>query len=358
VTPARRILFVHQLLGAFGGAERYLELLLPALRERGVECGVALFGRRTMKSEALLARVRAAFDPFHVDDGPATPWSIRRALRATRSELLHWNMPEPFLFRGALLSALPWGVPSVLTDHLPMMRNGVHYELVRKLANLRLAGIVVVSESAAAEARAHWTRLPPLAVVRNGVEVGGSAVRRPRDGEPVRLLFVGRLEQQKNPLFALEVLAAVRKRGIAASLDFVGEGSLASEIQRRAAELGLEDAAELLGFADDPTGYLLDAHLLLAPGEFEGMPLAPIEALAAGLPVLSSDIAPHLELARECAALAALPVSRGADAWADEIERLLPELERLSALAVGARERFSVARMADETLGAYDLFLR
>jgi hypothetical protein len=36
----------------------------------------------------------------------------------------------------------------------------------------------------------------------------------------------------------------------------------------------------------------------------------------------------------------------------------LPELERLSALAVGARERFSVARMADETLGAYDLFLR
>jgi glycosyltransferase involved in cell wall biosynthesis len=357
VTRPRRILFVHQFLGSFGGAERYLELLLPALRERGVEPAVVLFGTRTLHATGLLSRVEA-FAPIRTEPGATTPWGVRRALRGAEPDLLHWNMPEPFLYRGGLLASLPWGVPSVLTDHLPMMRDGLHYELVRRLVNRRLSGIILVSESAEAEARSHWRHLPPLAVVRNGVKVAGAGLRTPPEDEPLRLLFVGRLERQKGPAAGLAALAALRDRGVPARLRFVGAGSLAPSLEREAAELGLLDAVDFVGFVADPAPQLLDAHVLLAPGEFEGLPLAPMEALASGLPVLASDIPPHRELARECAALRVVPVGASGDAWAAEVERMLPGLESLSETAMTAGELFSVDRMADGTVAAYERFFR
>lgn len=357
MTRPRRILFVHQFLGSFGGAERYLELLLPALRERGVEPAVVLFGTRTLHAAGLLARVEA-LAPIRTEPGATTPWGLRRALREAEPELLHWNMPEPFLYRGGLLAALPWGVPSVLTDHLPMMRDGLHYELVRRLVNRRLSGIILVSESAEAEARSHWRHLPPLAVVRNGVKVTEARLRMPPEDEPLRLLFVGRLERQKGPAAALAALAALRDRGVPARLHYVGAGGLAPSLEREAAELGLLDAVGFVGFVADPAPQLLDAHVLLAPGEFEGLPLAPMEALASGLPVLASDIPPHRELARECAALRVVPVGASGGAWAAEVERMLPGLESLSETAMTAGELFSVDRMADGTVAAYERFFR
>jgi glycosyltransferase involved in cell wall biosynthesis len=355
VTRPRRILFVHELVGAFGGAERYLELLAPALRHRELQPSIALFGARTAPEAA--ERLRAAFVEAAVEPGTTTPWALRPVVRRLRPDLIHWNLFEPFIFRGGSITALPWGRPSVATDHLPMMRDGFHYEVVRRLINRRLAGMIVVSESAAEEARAHWRRLPPIAVVRNGVEFAERRIRTSPVDEPVRLLFVGRLEAQKRPLAAVAVLAAMRARQVPALLRLVGSGSEATAIERSAREQGVEDSVELLGFVDDPTPHLLDAHVLLAPGGFEGLPLAPIEALATGLPVLASDIPPHRELAQESAALRLVPADAGQEAWADEVERMLPQLSRLSEQATAVRESFSVDRMADETVAAYDSFL-
>jgi glycosyltransferase involved in cell wall biosynthesis len=82
-----------------------------------------------------------------------------------------------------------------------------------------------------------------------------------------------------------------------------------------------------------------------------------MEALASGLPVLASDIPPHRELARECAALRVVPVGASGDAWAAEVERMLPGLESLSETATTARELFSVDRMADGTVAVYERLL-
>jgi glycosyltransferase involved in cell wall biosynthesis len=343
----RRVLFVHELVGGFGGAERYLELLGPALRAREIEASLAVFGARDGR-EANAERLRAAFGDGATRRSTTTPWALRRTVRRISPDLIHWNLFEPFIFRGGTIAALPWGRPSVVTDHLPMMRNGRHYELTRGLANRRFAAMIVVGEAGAAAAREHWARLPPLTVVRNGVAVAGSR-RRPRPDGPARLLFVGRLAAQKNPAFALEVLGALRGRGVDARLRLVGDGELAPELSA--------DGAELAGFVPDVTAELLEAHLLLSPAVFEGLPLAPIEALATGLPVLASDIPPHRELAELSPALRVLPVG-DPQAWADEVVRMLGELEQLSEAAVAAREQFSADRMADETVAVYEQVLR
>lgn len=344
----RRVLVVHELVGGFGGAERYLELLGPALGARGVRASLALFGARDGR-EANAERLRAAFGSGATERGRTTPWTLRRLVRAERPDLIHWNLFEPFIFRGGTVAALPWGRPSVVTDHLPMMRNGRHYELTRRLANRRFAAMIVVGEAGAEAAREHWRHLPPLRVIRNGVEVSQSRRREPAADGSARLLFVGRLEAQKNPLFARRVLEALRARGVAAELRFVGDGQLAPELTG--------DGVELTGFVDDVTPYLLDADVLLSPATFEGLPLAPIEALATGLPVLASEIPPHRELAALSPAVQVLPAV-DPDAWAERVLGMLGELGELSDAAVGARESFSVDRMADETIAVYEEVLR
>ena len=338
-----RVLVVHELVGAFGGAERYLELLGPALAARGISASLAVFGSGRGR-EQIAAQLRAAFDGGETESGTATPWAFRRIVRAEQPDLIHWNVFEPFIFRGGAIAALPWGRPSVITDHLPMMRDGRHYELTRRLANRRFAAMIVVGEAAAEAAREHWSHLPPVHVVRNGVEVAEHRRREPPAGGPVRLLFVGRLVAQKNPLFARRVLEALRGKGVEAELRFVGDGELASVLPG--------DGIELTGFARDVSAYLVDAHLLLAPAEFEGMPLAPIEALATGLPVLASDIPPHRELGALSPAVQVLPAV-DPEAWADRVIELLGRLDELSEAATATREIFSVDRMADETVAVY-----
>jgi glycosyltransferase involved in cell wall biosynthesis len=345
---SRRVLVVHELVGGFGGAERYLELLGPALGARDVSASLAVFGARDGR-EANANRLRAAFAGGATERGTTTPWALRRVVRAERPDLIHWNVFEPFIFRGGTIAALPWGRPSVVTDHLPMMRDGRHYELTRRLANRRFAAMIVVGEAGAQAAREHWRRLPPLQVVRNGVEVSQSRRREPPGEGPARLLFVGRLTAQKNPLFALRVLDALRARGMDAELTFVGDGELAPELRG--------DGVQLAGFVQDVIPHLLDAHLLLAPAEFEGLPLAPIEALATGLPVLASDIPPHRELAALSPALQVLPAVQPKE-WAERAVAMLAELGELSKAAVAAREAFSVDRMADETVAVYEEVLR
>jgi glycosyltransferase involved in cell wall biosynthesis len=343
-----RVLLVHELVGGFGGAERYLELLGPALGRRGFDASIAVFGARDGR-EGNAERLKAAFPGGAVRPGRTTPWALHRIVRVERPDLIHWNLFEPFIFRGGTIAALPWGRPSVVTDHLPMMRNGRHYELTRRLANRRFAGMIVVGEASAEAAREHWRRLPPLSVVRNGVEVGEGRRRSPPDEGQARLLFVGRLAEQKNPLFALAVFEALRRRGVAAQLRVVGDGELAGDLAG--------PDVELRGFVEDVTPELLDAHLLLSPAVFEGLPLAPIEALVTGLPVLASDIPPHRELAGLSPALRVLPVG-DAGAWADEVVRMLGELEQLSERALATRDLFSVDRMADETVAVYERALR
>jgi glycosyltransferase involved in cell wall biosynthesis len=344
----RRVLVVHELVGGFGGAERYLELLGPALGARGVNASLAVFGARDGR-EGNAERLRAAFRGGATEGGTTTPWALRRIIRAERPDLLHWNLFEPFIFRGGTIAALPWARPSVVTDHLPMMRDGRHYELTRRLANRRFAAMIVVGEAGAEAAREHWRHLPPLRVIRNGVEVSQSRRREPPADGAARLLFVGRLEAQKNPLFARRVLEALRARGVEARLRFVGDGELAPELPG--------EGIELTGFVTDVTPALLDAHLLLSPAAFEGLPLAPLEALATGLPVLASEIPPHRELAALSPALQVLPAV-DPDAWAERVVAMLAELGALSESAIAARELFSVDRMAEETIAVYEDVLR
>jgi len=108
----------------------------------------------------------------------------------------------------------------------------------------------------------------------------------------LRVLSVGRLEQEKNPLLLAEVLAGLASGGGEWRLDVYGEGPLADTLALRLRDLGVADHAELRGYAhhDELQRAYRDAHLLLHSSWTEGFPQVIVEALAAGLPVIASDV--------------------------------------------------------------------
>jgi glycosyltransferase involved in cell wall biosynthesis len=118
------------------------------------------------------------------------------------------------------------------------------------------------------------------------------AVARPWNG-PRRLLSVGRLDREKNPVLLAEVLARLRARDEAWTLEVVGEGPAHGALARRADELGVAHALSFSGYV--PAGEALwerfrSSHAFLHVSLTEGMPSVLLEAQAAGTPVVASDV--------------------------------------------------------------------
>ncbi len=118
------------------------------------------------------------------------------------------------------------------------------------------------------------------------------ALARSWEGE-LRLLSVGRVEPEKNPLLLADVLARLRKGGRRWRLEVVGEGRETTALARRAEELGVADALVLSGYvaAGEPlTERYRSSHAFLHVSLTEGVPSVLFEAQAAGLPVVATDV--------------------------------------------------------------------
>jgi glycosyltransferase involved in cell wall biosynthesis len=118
------------------------------------------------------------------------------------------------------------------------------------------------------------------------------AASRSYDGE-LRVLSVGRLDPEKNPLLLADVLAALERGGGRWRLVICGEGCLRGALSERLERLGVAEAAELRGYVpvDGGLGELYrDCHMLLHVSLTEGLPQVLYEAFAAGLPSVATEV--------------------------------------------------------------------
>lgn len=108
------------------------------------------------------------------------------------------------------------------------------------------------------------------------------------------ILFAGRLVSRKRPLLALNALAAAPAGSVleAAQLVFVGDGDLRAQLERAARDSGIPEKVRFLGNLpqDRLAGLMQSADTFLLTSEWEGGPTVAYEALAAGLPIVSTPV--------------------------------------------------------------------
>lgn len=103
------------------------------------------------------------------------------------------------------------------------------------------------------------------------------------------IINVGRLVEQKNQEMLINVFSKISDKYKEYSLKIFGDGPLKERLQRQINDLGLEDRVELCGISNNIKMELEKAKLFILCSDYEGMPNALIEAMAVGLPVISTD---------------------------------------------------------------------
>lgn len=200
------------------------------------------------------------------------------------------------------------------------------------------------------------------AVVHNGVELGEPVAKRDpvvRDGLPVRIGIVGRIDTQKQHLVLLEACVVLKNRLPPGSfvLDIVGgkTGAFAREVEARIARRGLGDVVHWTGFVADREALYGGLDILAAPAVGEPFGLTVPEAGAYGLPVVAARSGAFPEIVEdEVTGLLFDPGDVGGLARA--LERLIldPALRRRLGQAGRARvaAEFTIDRMAERFLSA------
>jgi glycosyltransferase involved in cell wall biosynthesis len=152
------------------------------------------------------------------------------------------------------------------------------------------------------------------------------------------LLFAGRIVPEKNPVFAVEVLAKLRDMERRAVGVFAGSGSQEQNVLERARELGVEDSVRLLGWRSDLPEIMSCSDWFILPHPehpVEGFGLAVVEAQLAGLRMLlSRGILDDPLLPTAC--FRRLPLANGPMKWAEAAMGLLREPAPSRATAVAA----------------------
>lgn len=196
----------------------------------------------------------------------------------------------------------------------------------------------------------YWDRFH---VVRCGIDLQAFALRTPRPMRSVpRIIIVGRLSPEKGHVILLDAVSKLARRGVAVEVEIVGGGPFEQPIRREEAELGIGDrvihSGELL--ADEVARRLADADIFCMASFSEGLPISIMEAMAVGVPVVTTWISGIPELARD--GVTAMTVPPGdSDALADAIERLVSDEALRERLVVAGRA--AVERMHErETNGA------
>jgi len=200
-------------------------------------------------------------------------------------------------------------------------------------------------------------------VVPNGIDLSrfASAARSPGHESRPRLICLARLVRQKGLdvlLRALPVLQAVLGP---VALTILGEGPEQPHLAALAVELGVADAVCFGGTVGDVRPHLAAADVFVLPSRFEGLPLALLEAMATGLPVVVSAVSGNTDAVRDGVDGLLVPPEDPA-ALAAAVAHVLREPELAARLGTAARLRvashFAVETMVDRTLRVYRETLR
>lgn len=351
-------------IATWGGGENWMLSALEGMAGRGHAVHLAA----RPGSELILRAGQRGIPCVEMDyRGDFDPRTFRRffqTCRERRIDVLCTNMQRVLRIAGpaARLAGVRAVVPRVGSQS-PLGSKISHRWAWRHVA----AGIIANSGATAATLyeSAPWLPAGHVRVIYNGLHLDRYAATAERRAEARRRLatapdapvigMVGELTTRKNHILVLRRLPELVKRFADLRLWIIGEGDQREALAAEAARLGVSKHLVLAGFRDDVPDLVCGMDLLAHPALMEGFGYVLVEAMAAGLPVVSANTSNLPEIVDEGETGYLLSPEDEAG-WTESLERLLADPDLAARLgsrgAERARERFGFERMLDE-LEAY-----
>ncbi len=356
-----RVLMAVQAAGAVGGLEASFARIEPELSAAGVAASAIVVGPPETAAAA------STFLQGHLPTCVVSGWrEIWRAVAAY--DVVHVHGATSSIWPAwVIVASRLRRVPLVVTLHLPShplpqrrLRGKLRSRALMAGRGLLLllsgAAVYAPSGAAARVARRQLRPWPlPVESLWNGVVDPGSA--QVSTTGPLRLVFVGRLAEHKQPLEFVSAVEMACAAGAELTADIVGDGPLRQEVERAVAASAYGERFTIHGQCDDPTKLMRNGDLLVLTSMTEGCPLVAMEAAGTGRGVLArASIEGLAEGWRD--AFVAVPDDAGASGFAEQMTRLAFDRRAVARLGAAARcryeERFSAARAADALRAAYE----
>jgi sugar transferase (PEP-CTERM/EpsH1 system associated) len=288
---------------------------------------------------------------------PRLVWQLYRRFLHDRPHIVHTHRWGTLL--EGLIAARMARVPVVVHGEHGTMELRTHNRIVQRWVWGRVNRVLSVS-SVLAERMAEEMKFPVdrITTIRNGVDLprfgaGNRAAGRSALGltsEDLVIGTVGRLVPVKNQAMLLDALAIVRAQGVSFKAVLAGEGPLLADLQARVTSLGLADQVILAGSRQDVPDILAAYDIFVLSSLSEGLSNVILEAMAAGLPVVATNVGGAGELVQQDRT-GALVASADPQAMAAALLDLVRSPEARRAMGQAARasaQNFGLDRMIRE----------
>jgi glycosyltransferase involved in cell wall biosynthesis len=336
--PRRPRLLIVITLAEVGGAQTYLAQLLPALVDE-LDVTVAAWGPGPLRAATetagaryvSLRHVRRPVSPVHDLLGLL---ELVALCRRVRPDIVHANSSKAGIL-GRLAACIARVPTRIFTAHgwafaaYSGATSNAYLWADRALRPLTTATICVAENERRIGVAAGTCDARRTVVIRNAIDVHAAPRATPGDGAPL-LVSVGRLKYPKDTRTLLEAAARVPGEW---QLQLVGDGP-----DRAALEPLTSDRIRFTGERNDVPALLATASAFVLSSRSEGLPISVIEAMAAGLPVVASDVGGMGELVEDGATGILVPAG-DVEALADALARIVGDAELRTALGDAGRRR-------------------
>lgn len=335
---------LHFVTGGFSGATQVaVDLCLAAQREPGMQALLVLRRKRgttparvqQLRSQGL--QVQVVSNWLHA----LTVWELRRVIRAWR--------PDAVFAHG--FSDHIWGRQAAVAEGVARIFHVEHNTreryTPRRLAQAlalqpRTQASIGVSEGVRTALVERGFDPAKCIAIPNGIALERFAASAPAPWEQreAAILMASRFARQKDHATLIAALALLRARGLAPTLYLAGAGSarLRRKAAAQAARLGLQQQVRFLGSVADLPQRLAATQLFVLSTHWEGMPLALVEAMAAGCACVATDVLGAREVI-EHGRTGLLVPHADEQALADALQALLRDAPRAAQLGQAARRQ-------------------
>lgn len=272
---------------------------------------------------------------------------VKKFIKEYKPDVIHSNL-DTMLY---LIPSYKRRQVKLHTVHTIAQKEGRGLQRLIRVLAYKVFGVVpvgiskIIAKSVVDEYHIGEQRVP---VVYNGVKCSRYNLMLEKD-DKLNLVSVGSLYPVKNFGFMIDCFAEICEKNENVYLTILGEGESRKELEAQIKEKGLQEKVRLAGLVRDVENYLAAADIYVASSVYEGLPLSILEAMAAGLPIISTDVGGIREIVNNGENGILVPLG-DKTAYINALEALIADEQKRGSYAKQSKilsQKFDVKQMVE-----------